>query len=145
MNLFFKLNWLFLFLGLSLPVLADLPTPYSADKIEGKVEMVAKLVVWGKPCTVIHFTGATGFEREAAKSLFGIIRRSGYEPNRKSLRNDEVVLVLPDEQAKTFAPGDWIQVTEYLILAHDNRTLASEGKAKQVTKIDKPNRVPGSD
>ena len=140
MNLVPKLCWLFITLGLTLPALADLPTPYSSAQIVGKVERVTKLKVWGKQCMVIQLSNSSGFDRKASKSLFKILRRSGYDPARKTLRSGELAIVLPDKQARAIKKGDWIRVSDYFIAAHDNRTLATGGKSQSVTRIERPNQ-----
>ena len=133
-----KFGWIYLTLILSLPALADLPTSYSSKQIVGKVEKITSLKVWGEPCKVIHLSNASGFDRKASNSLLKILRRSGYEPDRKTLRPRGLAIVLPEKQLLAITEGDWIRVKGYHVSARDNRTLVSQGSSKEVTKINKP-------
>ena len=104
-----------------------LPGIIKSDQIEGRVDKIDKMrqaVPLAGVCSAVHLTEASGIDRDKANSLLRLFRRSGYEPARKTLRDHEIVIVLPDVQTAKFWIGARIRVTEYSAwIGDESKTL----------------------
>ena len=100
---------------------------FGGDKVEGRVHASEKLrtplpIAGG--CFVVHLTEASGIDRKQSNTLFRFIRRFGYEPKRKTLADNEIVIVLPEVRASKLRVGDRIIITKYVAgVGEDGRLM----------------------
>ena len=120
------------------PVALGLPWTISGEKIEGVVERIEKPPApFTEGLSVVTLTEASGIDRNHASELFRVIRRSGYQSSRKTLRKNEIVIVLPDEQAKKIGIKSRIRIPDYVAVILDEIKILHTAKAGRIAPVEK--------
>ena len=114
-----------------------LPRTIGGEKIEGRVDKIGRANVVPEGMSVVCLTDASGMERDQASELFRVIRHSGYQPSRKTLRKEEIIIVLTDEQAKEIKIGARIQITDYMAVILEDSKILHTAKVGRITTIAK--------
>lgn len=109
---------------------------WQAPVVEGTVEIVSDVrkEMLGSGGVVVHLRKAAGIEKKTAAEMFRHIRADGYKPERKTLRDGEIVLLLEPQIAKGLKVGDSIRVTDYVLLLGDGGIIVRPGACKALER-----------
>lgn len=103
------------------PACLALPGSLTIDTVAGEVEKVvdAPKGTAAAGGLIVHLRNAEGVERKKAIDAFRTIRKSGYNPERKTLRKNEVVLIVDPDQRDNLKIGGRIRILKYVLLTSD--------------------------
>ena len=103
------------------PACFALPGSLTIDTVVGEVVKVvdAPKETAAAGGLIVHLQNAEGIEREKAVDVFRAIRKSGYNPEKKTLRKNEVVLIVEPDQRENLKIGGRIRISKYVLLTSD--------------------------
>ena len=103
------------------PACLALPGSLTIETVGGEVEKVvdAPKGTAAAGGLIVHLQNAEGIERQKAIDVFRAIRKSGYNPERKTLRKNEVVLIVEPDQRENLKIGGLIRISKYVLLTSD--------------------------